>query len=163
MRGTATGTGVSSPAKSSRGRKEMPGIYYRKENQLSARHPGQQEGMPLLSGHAGTDDIPHADCLSSVMVPRTASTRDITVLETAMQGLALDARHPVALEVGATATSRHFLLRATTPMALRHLEDQVRARYPQALIHSIPAQDDPLLPRENELVSAVELRPGAAA
>jgi len=80
-----------------------------------------------------------------------------------MQGLALDPRHPVALELAATATSRQFLLRATSPLALRHLEDQVRARYPQALIHSIPEQDDPLLLNENELVGAVELRPGAAA
>ena len=52
--------------------------------------------------------------LASVIVPRTSSTRDITVLETAMQGLAQDARHPVALELAATASSRHFLLRATS-------------------------------------------------
>ena len=54
---------------------------------------------------------PRQECfLASVLVPRAASTRDITVLETAMQGLAQDERHPVALELAATATTRGFLL-----------------------------------------------------
>ena len=101
--------------------------------------------------------------LASVIVPRTSSTRDITVLETAMQGLAQDARHPVALELAATASSRHFLLRATSAMSQRHLADQVQARYPQAIIRSVGEPDDPLALREGETVSAVELRAGAAA
>src|SRR5260221_11478189 len=86
--------------------------------------------------------------LASVLVPRTASTRDITALETAMQGLAPDARHPVALELAATASSRHFLLRATSAMSQRHLADQVQARYPQAIIRQFTQEDDPLLVRE---------------
>ncbi len=101
--------------------------------------------------------------LASVIVPRTSSTRDITVLETAMQGLAQDARHPVALEVAATASSRQFLLRATSAMSQRHLADQVQARYPQANIRQLTQEDDPLALREGEMVSAVELRAGAAA
>ena len=101
--------------------------------------------------------------LASVIVPRTSSTRDITVLETAMQGLAQDARHPVALELAATASSRHFLLRATSAMSSEHLADQVQARYPQASIRPLTQQDDPLALREGETVSAVELRAGAAA
>ena len=101
--------------------------------------------------------------LASVIVPRTSSTRDITVLETAMQGLAQDSRHPVALELAATASSRHFLLRATSAMSQRHLADQVQARYPQAMIRPLTQQDDPLVLREGETVSAVELRAGAAA
>ncbi len=101
--------------------------------------------------------------LASVMVPRVTSTRDITVLETAMQGLALDARHPVALELAATASSRHFLLRATSAMSQRHLTDQVQARYPQAIIRPMGEPDDPLVLREGETASAVELRAGAAA
>ena len=101
--------------------------------------------------------------LASVIVPRTSSTRDITVLETAMQGLAQDARHPVALELAATASSRHFLLRATSAMSQRHLADQVQARYPQAIIRPLTQEDDPLALREGETVSAVELRAGAAA
>ena len=80
-----------------------------------------------------------------------------------MQGLAQDARHPVALEVAATASSRHFLLRATSAMSQRHLADQVQARYPQASIRPLTQQDDPLVLRGGEMVSAVELRAGAAA
>jgi hypothetical protein len=101
--------------------------------------------------------------LASVIVPRTSSTRDITVLETAMQGLAQDARHPVALELAATASSRHFLLRATSVMSQRHLADQVQARYPQAIIRPLTQEDDPLALQEGETVSGVELRAGAAA
>ncbi len=101
--------------------------------------------------------------LASVIVPRATSTRDITVLETAMQGLVLDAHHPVGLELAATATSRHFLLRATSAMSLKHLLDQVQARYPQAIIRPMGESDDPLVLREGETVSAVELRAGAAA
>ena len=101
--------------------------------------------------------------LASVLVPRAASTRDITALETAMQGLALDDRHPVALELAATASSRHFLLRATSAMSQRHLADQVQARYPQAIIRQLAQEDDPLALREGEIVSVVELRAGAAA
>ncbi len=100
---------------------------------------------------------------ASVLVPRTTSTRDITALETAMQGLAPDAWHPVALELAATASSRDFLLRATSAISLRHLADQVQARYPQAIIRQLAEEDDPLAQREGEVVSTVELRAGAAA
>jgi hypothetical protein len=103
------------------------------------------------------------DCLASVIVPRATGTRDIIVLETAMQGLALDKEHPVALELAATASSRHFLLRATSVMSLKHLRDQVQARYPQAIIRPISKQDDPLLLQQGETVSAIELHAGAAA
>src|SRR5258708_5164500 len=150
--GTATGTVAPSPGKISRGCTEMVRIYiYRKENSVTAGSPAtsleqteQLQEIQSATGHADMEQVSPADCLSSVIVPRTASTRDITVLETAMQGLALDARHPVALELAATSTSRHFLLRATSSLALQHLQDQVRARYPQALISSILEQDDPL-------------------
>jgi len=101
--------------------------------------------------------------LASVIVPRVASTRDITALETAMQGLAQDARHPVSLELAATASSRGFLLRATSAMALRHLCDQVQARYPQAIIQLVDETSDPLALQEGETVSVVELQAGAAA
>src|SRR5258707_6489084 len=100
--------------------------------------------------------------LALVLVPRAASTRDITVLETAMQGLAPDAKHPVALELAATASSRHFLLRATSAMSLRHLADQVQARYPQALIRLMTKAHDPLSLHEGDTVSVVELQAGAA-
>ncbi|MGH2508083.1 MAG: helicase HerA domain-containing protein, partial [Ktedonobacteraceae bacterium] len=92
---------------------------------------------------------------------RVAGERDLPALETAMQGLALDAHTPMALELAATTTSRQFLLRAEQQVALRHLEQQVQARYPQALIQ--PAASDPLTLASGEECSVVELRPGAAA
>src|SRR3989440_12050455 len=100
--------------------------------------------------------------LASVLVPRAASTRDIVALETAMQGLAQDDRHPVALELAATATSRGFLLRATSAMALSHLCSQIQARYPQAIIQPVALEHDPLALCQREKVSVVELCAGAA-
>ena len=119
----------------------------------------EAEGKVMVHTHVVARN---EDFLASVIVPRTSSTRDITVLETAMQGLALDNRLSVALEVAATASSRHFLLRATSAMSLLHLVDQVQARYPQAIIRPLTQEDDPLVLPEGETVSAVELRAGAA-
>jgi hypothetical protein len=90
-----------------------------------------------------------------------ASSRDLAALETVMQGLALDTRHPVALEIAHTERGRHFLLRATSRAALEHLAAQIQARYPQAIIQSPVC--DPLLLKPGETVTAIELRPGAAS
>ena len=105
----------------------------------------------------------NADSLASVIVPRTSSTRDITVLETAMQGLALDSQTSSGVGTGSNGLLPPFLLRATSAMSLKHLADQVQARYPQASIRPLTQEDDPLALREGETVSAVELRAGAAA
>jgi hypothetical protein len=96
-----------------------------------------------------------------VIPPRANSSRDIAALETVMQGLTLDARHPVALEIARTECGRQFLLRATSHVALEHLAAQIQARYPQASIQ--PPDSDPLVLKPGETVSAVELRPGAAS
>ena len=96
-----------------------------------------------------------------VVPPRTASSRDIAALETVMQGLALDTRHPIALEIARTESGRQFLLRATSRAALEHLAAQIQARYPQAIIQ--PLASDPLILKPGEIVTAVELRPGAAS
>ncbi len=96
-----------------------------------------------------------------VVPPRSASNRDIAALETVMQGLALDVRHPVALEMARTTRGRQFLLRATSPAALEHLAAQVQARYPQATIQ--PLSEDPLNIKPDEALTAVELQPGAAS
>src|SRR5260221_880327 len=131
-----------------------------KAEQISEMPKQPEEGAlvtPVQTG-VGSEHV-----LASVVVPRATSTRDITTLASAMQGLALDSRHPVALELAATATYSHFLLRATSGMSLRHLADQVQARYPQAIIRQMDQQDDPLALREGETVAAIELRAGAAA
>jgi hypothetical protein len=122
------------------------------------KHAAERTLMTPVQTGAG-----NAWYLDSVIVPRTSSTRDITVLETAMQGLVQDSRHPVALELAATSSSRHFLLRTTSAMSLKHLVDQVQARYPQAIIRPVSECDDPFALRESETASVVELRAGAAA
>src|SRR2546429_8284689 len=94
-----------------------------------------------------------------VIAPPRASNRDIFALETAAHSLALDSRHPVALEMARTPQGRHFLLRATSRVALEHVADQIQARYPQATI--VPLSTDPLTLAPDETVSVVELRPGA--
>ncbi len=119
-----------------------------------------QEGTIVRHRQTAAGNV---DCLASLIVPRATSSRDIIVLETAMQGLALDKKHPVALELAATADSRHFLLRATSRMSLQHLADQVQARYPQAIIQLMSESLDPFMLKDGETVSAIELHPGAAA
>lgn len=74
--------------------------------------------------------------LAQIRVLRMGSTRDITALETAMQGLTLDERYPISLEIAGTATSRMWALRAITPAALQYLVAQMQARYPQAEIEA---------------------------
>ncbi|HET8851876.1 MAG TPA: hypothetical protein VFN02_05065, partial [Ktedonobacteraceae bacterium] len=97
-----------------------------------------------------------------VIPPRTA-VRDLPALETAMQALALDARHPIALEIAGSATARLFLLRATSRPALEHLADQLYARYPQAKLVPLAPEQDPLHLYTNEAISAIELISGAAS
>ncbi len=96
-----------------------------------------------------------------VVPPRSESDRDIAALETVVQGLALDERHPVALEIARTSQGRQFLLRATSAAALEHLAAQVQARYPQASIQ--PLTEDPLCVKPGETIAALELQPGAAS
>ena len=84
-------------------------------------------------------------------------------LATAMHILALDARHPVALEIARAEERCSFQMRATDQVGLRHLAAQVRTRYPQADLVPLDPQDDPLLLRAGEAVSVVELCTGAPA
>ena len=96
-----------------------------------------------------------------VVPPRSASDRDIAALETVMQGLALDDQHPIALEIVRMSRGRQFLLRASSSVALEHLAAQIQARYPQASIQQL--REDPLALGPDDVISAVELRPGAAS
>ncbi len=93
--------------------------------------------------------------LLSLVIPPRNSNRDPVALEAAMQSLALDERHPIALEIVGTSTRKQFLLRATTSQGHAHAEAQLRARYPQARIVPVAPDDDPLQLGENETVSVI--------
>lgn len=99
--------------------------------------------------------------LLHVRPSRVAGERDLPALETVMQGVALDERSPIALELAATPTTRQFLLRADQQVAIRHMAQQIQGRYPQVRIQ--PADSDPLTLAPGEACSVVELRPGAAS
>src|SRR6266700_2091004 len=97
-----------------------------------------------------------------VIPPRTAR-RDLPALETAMAALALDERHPIALEIAGSATMRMFLVRATSGPAQNHLADQIYARYPQARLLPLSGKQDPLRLHDGEALSVMELSAGAAS
>ncbi len=99
--------------------------------------------------------------LLQVRPARANGARDLPALETVLAALALDKRTPVALEIAASSTERLFLLRAEHTIAIRHLAQQIQARYPQAIIS--PASHDPLVCADGEECSVIELRPGAAS
>ena len=93
-----------------------------------------------------------------IVAPRSIDDDQHVVLASAISGLALDRRHPVALEIAGTPMTKQFLLRATTPEALDHAIAQLRARYPQANVTYLQAGEDPFRRSPDEAVSAVELR-----
>ncbi len=97
-----------------------------------------------------------------VIPPRTAR-RDLPALETAMAALALDERHPIALEIAGSATERMFLVPATSKPSQNHLADQLYARYPQASLLPLSGKQDPLQLRDGEALSVLELIAGAAS
>jgi hypothetical protein len=96
----------------------------------------------------------------AIVIPRSHE-QDEVALASAMHGLVLDARHPLALEIAGTPATKQFLLRATTIEAMQHAISQVRARYPQATITPLSGAGDPFHLEPGEAVSATELR-GAA-
>jgi hypothetical protein len=101
-------------------------------------------------------------CVARVIPPRTASRREVAALETTMANLALDSRHPVALELAGTTSGVSFLVRASNQAALAHLIAQIQALYPQAEIVELTKEDDPLRLEQHEAMTVVELMPGAA-
>lgn len=96
-----------------------------------------------------------------VIPPRTASRRELAALETTMANLALDGRHPVALELAGETSGVQFMLRATNEASLVHLITQMRALYPQAEILPLDQEHDPLRRDRHETLSIVELAHGA--
>jgi hypothetical protein len=101
-------------------------------------------------------------CVARVIPPRTASRREMAALETTMASLALDSRHPVALELAGTASGISFQVRANDQAALAHLIAQMQSLYPQAEIVELTKEYDPLRLEQHEAMTVVELAPGAA-
>ena len=73
-----------------------------------------------------------------VVPPRANSSRDMAALETVMQGLPLDARHPIALEIARTENGRQFLLRATSRAALESSQPLNCDREPLPICRCVP-------------------------
>ncbi len=99
-----------------------------------------------------------------IILPRSGTTDNSTAVETVMANLALDARHPVALEIVGRPNSIQLVVRATSEEALTHLCTQLYACYPQATIHRFSSSEEDAYRRsKHEAVSVIELRPGAAS
>lgn len=101
--------------------------------------------------------------LSFKVITPTSAVREMAALEAAMQGLPLDERHPVALELAGTPGEQMWIVRATTPEALEHARRQIRARYPQVAFLPLKKGEDPLQLKKGETVTVIELTPGAAS
>lgn len=99
------------------------------------------------------------------LIPGVEPPRTLSALASGMSGLTVR-RRAVALEISAVATPtgtvRSFLVRARTREERSHLCAQVLAHFPQTRVSALPAAEDPLQLGEQETVSAVELRLGAA-
>lgn len=96
----------------------------------------------------------------AIVVPHSHEKNEVA-LASAMHGLVLDVKHPLALEIAGTPSTKQFLLRTTTAEAMNHAIAQIRARYPQASITPLDGADDPFHLDPGEAVSTIELR-GAA-
>lgn len=98
------------------------------------------------------------------LVPGMEPSRTLCARATGMSGLSVH-RRAIALEIAAVATStgtvRSFLVRARTREERAHLCAQLLAHFPQTRVRSLPAGQDPLRLDEDEVVSALDLRPAA--
>lgn len=93
-----------------------------------------------------------------VVTPPQAGSRDKPGwLVDASHTMALDAKHPVALEIAGTAQQKLFCVRAATPEALNHATAQLQARHPQAGVEILPLDQDPFHLESGEIASAIEL------
>ena len=96
------------------------------------------------------------------IIPSRTGHRALTDIESAMHALVSAVGRPVALELVGTAVARRFVVRATTTADLKQVIAQLRARYPQAEFYPLDPTADPLQLQPGEVVSLIELRPGAA-
>src|SRR5438128_1539818 len=71
-------------------------------------------------------------------------------IATMMQGLVLDIRHPISLEIEGSGEIKRFIMRATTEAALLHAQNQLRLIYPQVGFRRLTQEDDPLCLRQSE-------------
>ncbi|MBV9710338.1 MAG: hypothetical protein JO011_05390, partial [Ktedonobacteraceae bacterium] len=97
-----------------------------------------------------------------IIPPLHSNNEHSIALEATMQSLALDRRHPIALELAGTSERRIFIVRATTQAALDNVEALLRAQYPQSAIRPLQAHEDPFHLGRDEAITAVELIAGAA-
>lgn len=107
-----------------------------------------------------THTPPRLPLLYTITPSRAESAREFAALATTFAALALDEQSPVALELAATSSTRHFLLRATSEFAAQHLVAQIQARYPQSVITE--ATTDPLVVAQDDEYTVWELAPGAS-
>ena len=107
--------------------------------------------------------LPQNSCAVRIIPPTSWHEEEDVHLVSAMHSLVLDERSPIALEIAGMPSQRCFLLRATTPEALDHALTQLRARYPQADVRPLSADEDPFVVHPGETASVVELRAGAAS
>ncbi len=98
-----------------------------------------------------------------IIPPLYASKGQTIALEATMQSLALDRRHPIALELAGTVERRSFIVRATSQTALDNVEALLRAQYPQSEMRMLSRQEDPFRLDAGEAITGVELTAGAAA
>ncbi len=107
---------------------------------------------------------PPAPHLVEIVTPRT-SAATITPAENLFAAVAL--AEPLAFEVTADNRSRRFLGRAASPAVWAHLEAQLGAAYPQAVVRPLDARADPSVDpawqRPGEQVAACTLSLRAAA
>ncbi|GHO65568.1 hypothetical protein KSC_044600 [Ktedonobacter sp. SOSP1-52] len=106
--------------------------------------------------------------LARIVPARGMTPIERNALEGTMQSLVLQGS-ALALEIASTSTDMHqtrsvqFFLRAPSEDALRAATRQIQVRYPQAIVHHVPPEEDPLHVQEHELVSAMELQAGGKA
>ena len=120
-----------------------------------------QEGIRRVAGaYAATAaTVPK---LALQIIPPMQADQNLVALEAAMQSLVLDSQHPVALELAGTASRRSFIVRATTPSALDHVEAVLRSQYAQMEVRPLREDEDPLRLEAHEAVSVIELQSGGA-
>ena len=139
----------------------IPNALPNDRSAFDERFPGRRDSLPGIATANATSVTPTAVTAVEIIPPRR-TTREAVALETGMAALAHALNQPIALEITGTTRSRRFVARATDATTLSHLVQQLQARYPQAMIRPLAAENDPLRVEPGETITALELQPGAA-